>query len=145
MAVNVATRLIALDAMIFIYYLDASDDTLHSRSRQIIEPLLTNKTRGVTSIVSVLETLSSPRYINDTERLENYSLFFQSVPGLRVIEVTWDIAQEAARLRREYKNLRTPDAIQLATAVVSRASTFITNDARLKTLSLPGLAIKTLS
>lgn len=145
MAVKLSSRLIALDAMIFIYYLDASDKTLNTRSRLILEPLFNNKTRGVTSVVSALETLSSPRYIHDRERVESYSLFFKSIPMLQVIDVTWDIAQEAARLRREYQGLRTPDAIQLATAIISRADTFITNDVRLKKLSIPGLTIQTLS
>jgi predicted nucleic acid-binding protein len=145
MAVNGTQKLLALDAMAFIYYLDASDETLHVRSRLTIEPILTGKTRGVTSIISLLETLSSPRYVHDTERVEHYSLFFQTVPSLQIVDVTWDIAQEAARLRRTCKSLRTPDALQLATALVSHADTFVTNDIRLKNLSLPGLTIRTLS
>lgn len=145
MAVKLSSRLIALDAMIFIYYLDASDKTLNTRSRLILEPLFGNKTRGITSIVSVLETLSSPRYIHDRERVESYSLFFKSIPMLQVIDVTWDIALEAARLRREKQGLRTPDAVQLATAIVHKAEIFITNDIKLKNLSLPGLTIQTLS
>lgn len=145
MAIKLSSRLIALDAMIFIYYLDASDKTLNTQSRLILEPLFGNKTRGITSVVSVLETLSSPRYIHDPERVENYSLFFQSIPMLQVVDITWDIAQEAARLRRENQGLRTPDAIQLATAIIHHADIFITNDVKLKKLSIPNLTIQTLS
>jgi predicted nucleic acid-binding protein len=46
------------------------------------------------------------------------------------IDLSAPIAQEAARLRATY-NLRTPDAIQLATAIHAGATTFLTNDERL--------------
>lgn len=41
------------------------------------------------------------------------------------------VAEQAALLRAKY-NLRTPDAVQLATAVEVRADYFFTNDDRLK-------------
>jgi predicted nucleic acid-binding protein len=44
------------------------------------------------------------------------------------------IAEEAAALRARH-NLRTPDSIQLATAIRSGASWFLTNDAALANLS----------
>ncbi|WP_225896572.1 type II toxin-antitoxin system VapC family toxin [Amazonocrinis nigriterrae] len=40
------------------------------------------------------------------------------------------IAETAAQLRAD-SNLRTPDAIQIATAIRAGASFFVTNDARL--------------
>jgi predicted nucleic acid-binding protein len=44
------------------------------------------------------------------------------------------IADEAAQLRARH-GLRTPDAIQLATAIRSGASSFLTNDSRLPILA----------
>lgn len=44
------------------------------------------------------------------------------------------VAEEAARLRARH-NLRTPDAIQLATAIRSGASSFLTNDRHLPKLA----------
>ncbi|MEQ9482961.1 MAG: PIN domain-containing protein [Coleofasciculus sp. F4-SAH-05] len=58
--------------------------------------------------------------------------------GFTTIEVSVAIAEEASQLRAAY-NLRTPDAIQMATAIRQCASFFLTNDARLS--SLPGLAV----
>jgi predicted nucleic acid-binding protein len=60
---------------------------------------------------------------------------------LTAIELSQDIAEEAARLRATY-NLRTPDAIQLATAIHASASHFFTNDDRYPTV--PGLRISVL-
>ncbi|WP_242037776.1 PIN domain-containing protein [Tolypothrix sp. FACHB-123] len=45
--------------------------------------------------------------------------------GLTTIEVSPDIAETAAQLRADY-NLRTPDAIQIATAIRGGASFFLT-------------------
>mgnify|MGYP001616021685 CR=1 FL=1 len=138
-------QLVALDSMVFIYYLDATDKKLNSAAEFLIEPLLQNKGQAITSIISVVETLSTPRYLGDQERLESYSLFFLSLPNLTVENVSWDIAQEAARLRRENKSLRTPDSIQLATALINKADVFITNDTRLTKLPHPPLKILSLS
>ena len=141
MAISLSGHLLAIDSMVFIYYLDPKDEHLHLTSQQVIELLLKKKSQGITSVVSVLETLSPSHYLTDQDRLENYSLFFHSIPNLKLIEVSWDIALEAARLRRENRSLRTPDSIQIATALIHNASVFITNDNRLKNLSFPNLKI----
>jgi predicted nucleic acid-binding protein len=52
------------------------------------------------------------------------------------------IAEEAARLRALH-NLRTPDAIQVASAIRSGASWFITNDADLA--DLDGISVLVLN
>ncbi|WP_276753030.1 type II toxin-antitoxin system VapC family toxin [Chlorogloeopsis fritschii] len=57
---------------------------------------------------------------------------------MTTIEVFPDIPETAAQLRANY-NLRTPDAIQIATAICGGASFFLTNDARLP--SLPELSV----
>ena len=46
---------------------------------------------------------------------------------LTILEVSTSIAEQAAQLRAAH-NIRTPDAIQLATAMAVGASYFITND-----------------
>jgi predicted nucleic acid-binding protein len=54
--------------------------------------------------------------------------------GLTTLSLTPEIAERAARLRAEH-NLRTPDAIQMATALYAGASFFLTNDADLPDLA----------
>jgi predicted nucleic acid-binding protein len=49
-------------------------------------------------------------------------------PNLELIVPDLEIADLAARLRAKYK-LETPDAIQAATAILSGATTLVTNDA----------------
>ena len=55
-------------------------------------------------------------------------------PALRAIPFDRQAAEEAARLRAVHR-LRTPDAIQVATAILSGASHFLTNDAALAQIS----------
>lgn len=130
--------------MIFIYHFDRVEPYFTHTTK-----LFTKAQKGeyevVTSLISVIEALSFIDYRLSPEIIKEINIYFQEAKYLHVVEVNWDIAQKAAALRREYKHLRTPDAIQLATAIVSQANIFITNDAKLKTLSLPGLTIKTLS
>jgi predicted nucleic acid-binding protein len=53
-----------------------------------------------------------------------------------------EIAHKVAELRAKF-NLRTPDAIQLATAIHAKAQVFVTNDERLrKVKDVPVLIIK---
>jgi predicted nucleic acid-binding protein len=56
--------------------------------------------------------------------------------SLKALPVTLEISEEAAQLRAAH-NIRTPDAIQGATAKTAGASWFLTNDDGLSVL--PGL------
>lgn len=52
-------------------------------------------------------------------------------PGLTLVPLDLDVAEEAARLRASY-NLSTPDAIQAASALLAGAPVLLTNDHRLE-------------
>jgi predicted nucleic acid-binding protein len=59
---------------------------------------------------------------------------------LRVIALSSSIAEKAASLRAVH-NIKTPDAIQIATALEQNADFFLTNDARLSRLSQPKILV----
>lgn len=143
-SLSLVGKIIALDSMIFIYFFDQNERFVDA-SERIIRLAEQNKAKIVTSIMSLLESLSPLKYQNDEPTQHTITNFFYLTPNIHIMDTDREISLEAARLRREYKHLRTPDAIQLATAIVSQANIFITNDEKLKTLSLPGLTIKTLS
>ena len=58
--------------------------------------------------------------------LKFYALF-TNYPHLRWVDLTTDIADLAARLRAEH-TLKTPDAIQIASALASGATGLVCND-----------------
>lgn len=60
---------------------------------------------------------------------QQYRDILLNAEGLTTVEVSVAIAEGAAQLRSQY-SLRTPDAIQIATALQSGATALITNDIR---------------
>lgn len=92
----------------------------------------------VTSVLTITEVLVYPLRQGNTALAQQYREILFNSQGLTTIEVFPDIAENAAELRANY-NLRTPDAIQMATAIRGGASFFLTNDARLP--SLPALSV----
>ena len=87
--------------------------------------------RTVTSSLTIAEVLVQPFRKGNKKLVEEYLTLLLNAESLFTIDVTPEIAETAARLRAEH-NMRTPDAIQVATAVNEGASFFLTNDSRLK-------------
>lgn len=120
-------KLVGLDSNIFIYLFEKNPEFIKS-CQVIVDLLEKDQIQSVTSIISIIETLSYP---SPFRVLKGIEAGFKSMPNLTIIDVNQDIALEAAKIRRKY-GFRTPDAIQLATAKLSRAKAYITNDGRLK-------------
>jgi predicted nucleic acid-binding protein len=132
---------VCLDTNVLIYWVEN-----HPVYASVLEPLFSRLDRGtmaaVTSTVTMLEILVKP-YRDSNEDLVNqlYSLM-STYPGLQWVDLTLLIADTGAHLRAEF-NLRTPDAIQAATALHSSATALISNDAVFE--RVPGFDTLTLS
>lgn len=134
---------IAVDSMIFIYHFEQNGDF----SESVLKILSGARDGGhklITSTVSIIETLSAPKYAELDEVVAEIRTFFEEAEFLEVLVMNGEIALETARLRRENPALRTSDAIQLATAIVAGAEVFITGDTKLKNIKIRGLEIKLL-
>jgi predicted nucleic acid-binding protein len=83
----------------------------------------------LTSRLSRLECRLKPTRDGDAALLLKYDLFFRRKPAT-VIDVDADVIERATDLRVRY-NVKTPDAIHLATAWQQRADVFLTGDAAL--------------
>src|SRR5439155_23764283 len=90
----------------------------------------------VTSIMSLLEVLVYPIRNGDADLAQRYRDILIESEALTIVLLDLAIAEEAARLRA-FHNIRTPDSIQMATALNKKASFFLTNDKQLP--SLPNL------
>ena len=128
---------VGLDTAPLIYYTEG-----HPLYLKTIDPFFEAIKQGeitvVTSIVALLEVLVHPIKDGDTKLAQQYRDLLFKTRQLKTLLFDQDIAEEAARLRA-FHNIRTPDAIQLATAIVGQASFFLTNDKRLP--SLPNLKV----
>lgn len=82
---------------------------------------------AVTSTLTMLEVLLQPHRDSDEERIDSFYALLSTYPHLMWVDTTLEIADRAAQLRATF-NLRTPDAIQAATAIVCGSTGFISND-----------------
>lgn len=124
-------KLVGLDSNVFIYLFEENPQFI--KNCQLIFNLLDQgKLKAVTSIISVIEALSYP---SPQSVLKEIQEGFKNISNLTILDVNQDIASEAAKIRRQY-GFRLPDAIQLATARLSKAQAYITNDHRLKKFKL---------
>lgn len=123
-------RIYGLDTMLFIYLFEEN-----TRYFKFVKDIFTHiekgGIKGVTSIITPIETLSSPGLENFPEKQKLYLSFFSKLKNLSIIDLSFPLIERVSRLRRKY-HLRTPDAIQLAASINEGAKTFITNDNRYK-------------
>jgi len=126
---------VGFDTMSLIYFIED-----HPTYSKVVDPFFEAIERGeftvATSMITLLEVLVRPIRSGDTKLVQRYRDILFSMDGLSIVPLDQPIAEEAARLRA-FHNLRTPDSIQMATAISVGASFFLTNDTRLP--SLPGL------
>jgi predicted nucleic acid-binding protein len=130
-------KVVGLDTTPLIYFIEENSTYLELVS-PFFEAIDQGEVSAVTSIVTLLEVLVHPFQHGDAALVQQYRDILLNSQGLTTIPLSQDIAEEAARIRAAH-NIRTPDAIQMATAIYMGASHFLTNDARLP--SLPELKV----
>lgn len=124
---------VGLDTGPLIYYIEEHPAFL-AKTKPFFEVAQRNEFRIVTSFITLIEVLVHPLREGRSELAEEYRSILLQSPALTTVPLDESIAEQAAELRARH-NLRTPDAIQLATAIRSGASWFLTNDAQLANLS----------
>jgi predicted nucleic acid-binding protein len=85
---------------------------------------------AVTSAITMTELLVQPYRAENQALVERYFGLLSSFPQLEWVAPDLAIADAAAGLRATYR-LRTPDALQIATALQRSATAFLTNDREL--------------
>lgn len=86
---------------------------------------------GLTSVISLTEVLVHPIRQQNFLLKQKYIDILQNNDCFFTKHITDSIAEKAAELRANY-NLRTPDALQIATALENNCETFLCNDNGLK-------------
>ena len=99
--------------------------------RPLFESIDAGRLQAVTSTLTLMEVLVVPLRAGQVALARQYEDILRHTRGLRVTDVDAPHVRAAAQLRARWPTLRTPDAIQLATALLARCSSFVTNDARL--------------
>lgn len=119
-----------IDTAPFIYYIEGN---IHYQN--ILNKLFKLNSTGeiifATSVLTLLELLVVPIRNKRFDLVEQYENIFTNSTSLELIEINLKISKLAAEFRAQF-NFKTPDAIQLASASLSEADFFLTNDKQLK-------------
>lgn len=119
-------RRVALDTPVFIYQLETNPRYL-AFTDQIFIWLERPESNAITSTITMTELLVQPYRDSDEKRADEFYGLLSTYPNLDWIPTSLEIAELAARIRALHR-LRTPDALQAATAICSQATGLITND-----------------
>ncbi len=121
---------IGVDTAPLIYFIE-DHPGYANRLAPLFEAVDQGRIRLVTSVVTLVEVLVRPLREKQPDLVKEYRDILLSAPGVDTVPVSADIAEQAAQLRAAH-GLRTPDAIQVATAINARVSAFLTNDVTLR-------------
>lgn len=129
-----------LDANIIIYRVEAVEPFNRQLFAAVQELVARHPDAGfAVSRLSMLECLVKPLREQNSAEIERYRSFFAS-SGLQMIEVS-SLVIETATLLRARHSLRTPDAIQAASALSLKVPvTFLTGDKQFA--KVPGLNVR---
>lgn len=119
-----------LDTAPLIYFIEKN-----LRYHHIVKPVISQiddlETKGLTSTISLLEVLVHPLRNGNIRLANKYKAILLFSSGLATYEISHAISEQAALLRGKH-GWKTPDAIQVATALLHKADYFLTNDPALK-------------
>ena len=122
-------QVVGLDTAPLIYFIEQNPTYLEI-VRAFFRAMDRGDLRVVTSTLTLTEVLVYPLRQGNTELARQYQDILFDQENLITLPVSPEIAELAAQLRAS-RNLRTPDAIQMATAIHGGATFFFTNDLRL--------------
>jgi predicted nucleic acid-binding protein len=126
-----------LDAAIFIYFIERSEEW-----RSLVHPLFKLAEQGkrtlVTSELTLQEVLVLPYRTGNFALAERYEDLLQRSTRLALVPVDRTNLKHAAMLRARYR-AKGADSIQLAAALTSECTSFVTNDRKIP--EIPGLRI----
>lgn len=126
---------IGIGTSVLIYYVEENAQYV-ARVDALVAYATARDIEFVTSAISLLEVLVIPIRAGNRALAERYETLLARV--VRLVDVDRDQLRTAATLRAHH-GVRTPDALQLAAALTTGCSAFVTNDLGLR--DLPGLRV----
>ncbi len=124
---------IFIDTAPLIYLIEGEDDFATSVEKQLRQ-WITAEENLSTSTLTLLELLVVPMKQENKHLVQKYRALLQDILSEPLIPLSEAISEMAAQIRGA-SGFKTPDSIQLATALYSGADIFYTNDKRLSKFS----------
>ncbi len=114
---------LVIDTAPIIYFIE-SNPAYIARMQEVLLIAATQNLPVFTSVVTLTEVMTQPLRVGDSARAAAFRNYLLN-PGISLTLTAVDvvIAERAAELRAKY-NLKTPDAIQVATIIESGCDAF---------------------
>ena len=126
-------RRLSVDTSPFIYYVERYPAYV-DKMRAVFLALEAGQFEVITSTVTLTEVLTKPLRAGDSTLVKMYREMLQTTRNVILEPISVIIAERAADLRARY-SLKTPDALQVATALHTGCDAFLSNDLGLKRVS----------
>jgi predicted nucleic acid-binding protein len=97
----------------------------------VVQVISQGELRAYSTVLTLTEVLTQPLRANNSTFVSAYEAILQDSVGFQLVPIDAPIARLSAELRAKYA-LKTPDAIQIATAIYMNCQAFLTNDLGLK-------------
>lgn len=124
---------LTIDSAPVIYFLE--DHPLYAKHfAPLFDAAAEGRIQAVISAITLAEVLSGPLGSGNEMLAGRYRQALCGSPGWQLCEVDEEIAVTAARVRARHK-FRLPDAIQVATTIVTRSHALVTHDKKLAKIS----------
>ena len=119
-----------VDTAPIIYYLE--NNPLYSEViKRFFTTCIEQNIQVVTSAITVEEYLVYPYLSGQMDFADNFNRFLDYM-NVKIIDINADIAEQASKLRGQYKGFKAMDALQLSSAIASGCDIFFTNDKQLR-------------
>ena len=121
---------IFLDTTPIIYFLD-EDINFGEKVEHLFGEFIEKKCPMATSTITCTEYLTYPYRTGNTEKINVFFEFLTDC-NVQIHPIDISIAKKAAQIRARYKDFKTMDCLQLATACLQQCDLFLTNDKQLR-------------
>ncbi len=118
--------IIFIDTAPFIYFFEKHDRYFHHMARFFDQVYETN-CQVITSIITYIELTTQPARLGNDKLVRKYGDYLGNSENISTFPLDIKIADFAVQMRAKYQ-LKTPDAIQLGTALACGADYVLTND-----------------
>ena len=130
---------ILLDSVSVVYYLERNP-RYFAADAEWMERVNAGRLTAAASVLLLAEVLVPAYRARNPAAARQARAALERIPNLELVEVTAGVSDVAARLRAEH-NLRTPDALHVATALREGAGWLVTNDRRLQRVEAEGIQV----
>ena len=121
-----SSDIIFLDTAPFIYFFERHPE--HYRPLEtLFSQLYDTGAQAITSIITYIELTTHPARLGEGRLVRKYRDYLTNSENISLFPLNMDIADHVVNLRAKHR-FKTPDAIQLGTAVACGADYVLTND-----------------